>query len=121
MNSLRIPIPTAISRSENSCTFTLQITDQLGFFPGHFPVRPILPGVIIIDWVMELAEQYMGLIAATPLTMEVIKFKQLVESNTCIELTITHHPDKNKLSFLVSSSSGEHSSGRIILSEPSDV
>ncbi|NRB38728.1 MAG: 3-hydroxyacyl-ACP dehydratase [Pseudomonadales bacterium] len=121
MNSLRLPTPTAISRTENSCTFTLQVSDQLCFFPGHFPVHSILPGVVIIDWVMELTQQHMGLIAAIPLTMEVIKFKQLVEVNTCVELKITHHREKNKLSFILSSSVGEHSSGRIVLSEPTDV
>lgn len=117
MNTLRIPTPTVIESSENQLVLELHISDQLIYFPGHFPVHSILPGVVILDWVMDLAKEHMGLTPATPLQMEVIKFKQVVETNTDVRLELKHNVSKNKLVYKLSSSHGEHSSGRILLVE----
>lgn len=117
MTAFRIPTPISITQEDDCTTFTLQVTDQLIYFPGHFPAHSILPGVAILDWVIDLARQHMGLTIATPLTMEVIKFKQVIEESCTVTLHIKHLVEKNKLSYTLNSAAGEHSSGRIRLIE----
>jgi hypothetical protein len=68
---------------------------------------------------MDLGQRYMGLVAATPLQLESIKFKRIVESPSTVMLEIKHRSAKGKMSFSLTSGVGEHSSGRILLAAPS--
>lgn len=108
-----MPEPTkVIKNAEYDYAFDFFIKDDLIFFPGHFPAQSILPGVVIIDWCMNLAEQYF---AIKPLfeSMEVIKFKKLITPNNTITVHLTYNPEKQKLQFSVNSAAGDHSSGKI--------
>jgi len=46
-------------------------------FAGHFPDRPILPGVVQIDWALRLAEQHLGSGAVTSRDFQV-KFRRVI-------------------------------------------
>ncbi len=104
-----------IKEDEYSFSFDFFIQEDLIYFPGHFPAQSILPGVVVIDWCMQLAKDHFGLTREFE-SMEVIKFKKLVMPNQTITLHLSYYPEKAKLHFLVDSDAGEHSSGKITLS-----
>ena len=58
-------------KSEDSCTYTLRITDKHPLFKGHFPGSPVLPGVCILQIFKELAEE--NLSTEKPLVYSEIK------------------------------------------------
>lgn len=115
MKTSRIPTPSKVEKQNDTLIIEIPMNGELIYFPGHFAQHSILPGVIILDWVIELAEKHMGLKAAVPMQLEVIKFKNIVEENVTLTLTITHLVDKNKFRYSLTSEAGEHSSGRVVL------
>jgi 3-hydroxymyristoyl/3-hydroxydecanoyl-(acyl carrier protein) dehydratase len=117
---IKYPIPeaTTITRIDEHCyLFDFFISHDLIYFPGHFPAQSILPGVVVIDWCMHLAEQYFAIKPHFE-SMEVIKFKQLIVPNTTITIELKYQAEKNKLAFNVTSAKGEHNSGKITLLAP---
>jgi 3-hydroxymyristoyl/3-hydroxydecanoyl-(acyl carrier protein) dehydratase len=36
----------------------LSINPDLCYFEGHFPDAPVLPGVVLVGWVMDYAQEY---------------------------------------------------------------
>ena len=115
--AIRLPQPLTVLTTEKGLEITLPITQELIFFPGHFPVRAILPGVVMIDWVIELAEKYLSLRVKIPLQMEVIKFKQpvIAGDDVSITLNLNYLEAKGKLVFSLYGDKGECSSGRIVI------
>jgi 3-hydroxymyristoyl/3-hydroxydecanoyl-(acyl carrier protein) dehydratase len=47
-------------RSENAIERTALVPSDLSCFPGHFPDRFIVPGVLQLDWALGLAEVLLG-------------------------------------------------------------
>jgi 3-hydroxymyristoyl/3-hydroxydecanoyl-(acyl carrier protein) dehydratase len=114
-NANPMPQPVKIIKEgEHSFSFVFFIPEDLIYFPGHFPAQSILPGVVVIDWCMQLAKDHLGLSPEFE-SMEVIKFKKLVMPKQTITLHLSYYPEKAKLHFLVDSDAGEHSSGKITL------
>lgn len=87
---------------------------DLCYFPGHFPQRLVVPGVVVIDWVMDFAASYFGIAPGASFQMEAIKFKLPIEPESRVMLDISYDSDKSKLTYLVHSTKGEHSSGRLL-------
>lgn len=92
----------------------LAVPADLACFTGHFPSTPILPGVVQIDWAMDLAaplipsgHRFAG--------MEVLKFQQLVRPGDEIELTLRFDAERGKLYFTYTNGEQACSSGRILL------
>lgn len=87
---------------------------DLAHFPGHFPGTPILPGVVQVDWAMNLAQRLMDLPPRFA-GMEVLKFQQLVRPGDRISLTLRFDPGRSKLHFAYRNGEAACSSGRILL------
>ena len=51
----------ASEKTEDSCTYTLRISETFPLFKGHFPGSPVLPGVCILQIFKELAETDMAI------------------------------------------------------------
>lgn len=117
---IQIPPATLVQQTENSCTLHVDIEANLSCFPGHFPQKHILPGVTIIDWVLQYSAQYLGTSLAMA-ALEVIKFKQVIGLNTQVEFELRYEPEKNKIYFKLHSPQGDHSSGRISLKADSNA
>jgi acyl-coenzyme A synthetase/AMP-(fatty) acid ligase/3-hydroxymyristoyl/3-hydroxydecanoyl-(acyl carrier protein) dehydratase len=47
-------------RSPQSIERSCLVPSDLSCFPGHFPDRPVVPGVLQLDWALALAEVWMG-------------------------------------------------------------
>ena len=45
---------------EDGVELRLVLPEWLFYFQGHFPTRPILPGVAQIDWAVRMADRYLG-------------------------------------------------------------
>lgn len=91
----------------------LRIQPELVYFEGHFPGQPILPGVTQLAW----TEQYGKLFFAIEqpfLTMEVIKFKKIIQPDAVVTMTLEWKADSGKLYFDLSSATESHSSGRMV-------
>lgn len=110
---MRIPKPLdVIQHNEHKVSLRLAVADDLIYFPGHFPSRLVLPGVVMVDWAVSFAEQYLP-IRIEFSALETIKFKQVVLPPQEINLHLEYKPKHGKLYYRVDSTQGEHSSGKI--------
>jgi len=110
-------LPTVLgqeSTASGDIHLQLHIPEDLLFFDGHFDKVPILPGVVQIHWVDHYARQSFSLTEGF-LRLESIKFKQIINPGQEITLALSYDPAKGKISFVYSSATGEHASGRIVL------
>jgi len=60
--------------ADGEWTLQLSIPPDLAYFSGHFPVTPVLPGVVQVEWAFNLGQQLLNL-PATFAGMEVLKFQ----------------------------------------------
>lgn len=54
-------IENILDRSENSITTTKKLTGEEDFFKGHFPGRPVFPGVLMCEAVFQTGALLMSL------------------------------------------------------------
>ena len=90
--------------------------EDLLYFDGHFDKTPILPGVVQVHWAEHYAQQLFS-ITGDFLRLEAIKFQKIIAPSTELIFEIKYYPEKNKVHFSYLSSTGQHSSGRIVYSE----
>jgi 3-hydroxymyristoyl/3-hydroxydecanoyl-(acyl carrier protein) dehydratase len=114
LHKLPVLVQTAID--VNRVTLTLHVPNSLAFFPGHFPVHAILPGVVQIDWAIHFARQHFPLLPQFR-KMEALKFQAIIEPEQQISLVLEHKPESGKILFSYDSDRGRHSSGRIVFAQ----
>ncbi len=95
---------------------TLRVPLDLAHFSGHFPQTPVLPGVVQVDWALQLARTLLPL-PAHYRGMEVLKFQQLIRPGDHIALTLRFDAARGKLYFAFSQDDKPCSSGRILLGD----
>lgn len=109
----RIPEPQKlIQHTAHKVTVVVKVEPELIFFPGHFPVQSVLPGVVMVDWAVSFAERFLP-VTVEFTQLEAIKFKQVVKPPHEISIHLEFRPDTQKLLYKVDSALGEHSSGKI--------
>jgi acyl-CoA synthetase (AMP-forming)/AMP-acid ligase II/3-hydroxymyristoyl/3-hydroxydecanoyl-(acyl carrier protein) dehydratase len=86
---------------------------DLAHFTGHFPTAPILPGVVQIEWAIDLGQRLMNLPPRFA-GMEVLKFQQLVRPGDRLNLTLRFDQERGKLHFAYRNGEAACSSGRIL-------
>jgi 3-hydroxymyristoyl/3-hydroxydecanoyl-(acyl carrier protein) dehydratase len=102
--------------SGDDATFELSLPEQSDAFRGHFPGRPILPGVAQIDWVTQLAARYWAL---APIASDFqVKFRSIIGPGMKLTLALRLDRPKRRLHFEYRCEGTIMSSGRIAL-EPS--
>jgi hypothetical protein len=76
----------------------VRVPFDLAIFDGHFPTIPIVPGVVQVDWAVDLARARLRIggrfngITAT-------KFRRLVQPGMNLALTLEHRPESGELRF----------------------
>lgn len=99
-------------QQENEVQLQLRIPRNLGYFAGHFPDFPILPGIVQIDWALQFAGQYFQV--ATPVRrMKGLKFQSVIYPAQLVDLKLGYQAPDKRLSFHYSSDDRKHSSGTI--------
>ncbi|MFJ2366589.1 AMP-binding protein [Pseudomonas sp. NPDC087697] len=108
--------PQVLEQVEVEGEWSLQLTvpPDLAYFSGHFPQTPVLPGVVQVEWALNLGQQLMDLPAKFA-GMEVLKFQQLVRPGDEVQLHLRFDPQRSKLYFAYRNETATCSSGRILL------
>ena len=91
----------------------LTIPHNLSWFDGHFPGRPILPGVVQTHWAHHYGHKFFPIHTAFS-HLEVIKFQQVIRPGESIQLSLQWIPTSSKLTFTYSSNQKKLSSGRVV-------
>lgn len=114
--------PEVLQQIENDGEWNLHIAvpPDLAYFSGHFPQTPVLPGVVQVDWALNLAQRLMPLPEKFA-GMEVLKFQQLVRPGDEIQLHLRFDASRNKLYFSYRNETAICSSGRILLEAAGDA
>jgi 3-hydroxymyristoyl/3-hydroxydecanoyl-(acyl carrier protein) dehydratase len=106
--------PVLLSEHEHDgvWTLTLQVPDDLAYFPGHFPQAPVLPGVVQVAWALTFAAQRFGTPARCRV-MEALKFQRLLRPGDRVALTLRHDVARHKVHFAYRAGDTACSSGRL--------
>lgn len=118
-NKPQHPLVLHTNDSENSRELTLFMRHNISWFDGHFPGRPILPGVVQTHWANYYAEQAFGKLG-TFSHLEMIKFQHVITPGKQLQLQLKWNPEKRKLTFSYQQGTQKYSSGRIAFN-PSDT
>ena len=113
-------LPDLVNRQQEQDELLLElfIPANLYYFDGHFPGRPVLPGVVQTHWAVHFArEQWKDL--GDFAGLEAIKFQQIITANQTIHLKLSYQPDKGKLYFTYTGTTPDiaYASGRVLFTQ----
>ena len=83
----------AFESSRGVLTGRLRVPWDLPIFAGHFPAMPIVPGVVQLGWVAELARAH-GLAAGTFTGIVFAKFRRILQPG--VELQVRLQPGRSE-------------------------
>ncbi|WP_226499862.1 acyl-CoA synthetase family protein [Pseudomonas sp. MWU16-30322] len=108
--------PEVLEQLETDGEWSLQLSvpQDLAYFSGHFPKAPVLPGVVQVEWALNLGRHLLNLPGKFA-GMEVLKFQQLVRPGDEVQLHLRFDPERGKLYFAYRNDTATCSSGRILL------
>jgi hypothetical protein len=113
----RLPELVAREQEGDALLLSLFIPANLYYFDGHFPGRPVLPGVVQTHWAVHYGRECWGDLGKFA-GLEAVKFQQVVTANQTLLLRLEYQPDKGKLYFTYTSGSITepiaHASGRVV-------
>ncbi|RKR04339.1 acyl-coenzyme A synthetase/AMP-(fatty) acid ligase [Kushneria sinocarnis] len=98
--------------SADHCRVTLEVPERLLQLDGHFPGRPIVPGVAQLDWVVHYCREAFAA-HGDGQCFERIKFPLLLLPGERVTLTLQRHDAR--IGFRLDSSRGCHASGRLLI------
>lgn len=105
-----------INQKQHYACFKGKVPIDLRWFAGHFHQFPLVPGVIEIQWVMDLANHLMW--DTQQLShIENLKYQHFIRPNDEITLSLTFDPIKRKIHFSLQHHNHTCASGRIVLKE----
>jgi len=111
------PIVRAVAAEAARITLDLDLPPELPCFHGHFPGFPILPGVVQIDWVMQLGVAH-RLCARASATDCRIKFKRVVTPGCPLSVTLSRDAVRRRLDFVYRIGDLVASQGHVMLTGP---
>jgi 3-hydroxymyristoyl/3-hydroxydecanoyl-(acyl carrier protein) dehydratase len=103
----------SLTQDADKIFMQLRVPRELGYFEGHFPEVPILPGIVQIDWAIQFAAQHFS-VTAPVRRVKGLKFQQVIYPAQLLELELAYEPANKKLAFRYSSENSKHSAGAII-------
>ncbi len=92
------------------------VPKDLLYFEGHFPIAPVLPGVVQVDWAIHFGRQYFAL-PANFCGIQALKFQQVICAETPVYMELIHQPQKLSLQFRYFSDAGQHAGGRVLFEQ----
>lgn len=111
-----ILLPEILAETQEGQTLRLKlrVTPELTHFCGHFPVQPILPGVVEIDWAVRLAERHFSLPRQRFSQLKNVKFTSPVLPGTVLDCILNWSEEKARLEFSFAADERACSAGQII-------
>lgn len=98
--------------SQTVRTLTLEVPEKLIFLDGHFDRFQLVPGVVLVQWAVQLGQQAFGERAGFS-GVEQLKFQRPLRPGMRCTLQLTQRPDG--IAFTYESHEGRHAAGRIML------
>lgn len=95
-----------------SMSFRFQVSRDLPVFRGHFPGAPIVPGIMQIGWVVEMARTH-RLASGCCTGIVTAKFRRLLLPGMAIEATAERAARPGQLRFSLRCRGEEVSTGRL--------
>ena len=95
---------------------SLALAPELLVFDGHFPGKPILPGVAQVDWAIAFARERFAL-PPRFIRMDTLKFSLPAVPGMHLDLELHWNAAAHTLQFEYRSTAGRHSSGRIVFAD----
>lgn len=93
----------------------LGVPADLDWFRGHFPGRPVLPGIVQVHWAVLACQALYGL-PGDPREIKQLKFKRVVEPPAEIEMSLVR-VGAHEVKFGFSSRGEQNSGGTIVFSK----
>lgn len=114
LDSNEWPLVESLEHFENGVEMALSVPECLSYFEGHFPEQAVLPGVVQVHWVGELAgklfsDQNVSIGYFSELKS--LKFNSMVLPNTKLNLSLQFNAERNSLKFSYFSDNDKYSSG----------
>lgn len=108
-------------RDEHACRITLEVPEKLVYLQGHFAQQPVVPGVVIIQWAVSLAREFLTLTGSVQ-RLDRVKFPRLLRPGERVCLLLQHANDARgeHLVFELTGPQGCHASGRMRLAAMED-
>ena len=112
----RITEPTVqdVRHIDDGVEIDMVLPENLFYFQGHFPGRPILPGVVQIDWAVRFADQYLQTDIASAQNFRV-KFSSIIEPGHPVTFVLRRSANNQTLGFEMRDHESVLSSGSIRL------
>nr|WP_298413048.1 AMP-binding protein [uncultured Halomonas sp.] len=105
---------------DERCQVSLEVPERLLYLQGHFDEQPVVPGVVLVQWSVELAREHLPL-SGTFQRLERVKFPQLLLPGERVTLVLALSPlDRSmnergvRLSFTLQGRQGVHATGKIV-------
>lgn len=95
-----MPVSVCMQRDPETVTLKLQMPIDLLYFKGHFTEQPIVPGVVLLEWVAEFTKQYFG-VSDQFKEIKKLKFHQIIQPKDVVFLELTFLATKNEVGFAV--------------------
>jgi acyl-coenzyme A synthetase/AMP-(fatty) acid ligase len=112
----RLPQVLNTTTRPDKMVLELFIPAHLYYFDGHFPGRPVLPGVVQTHWAVHFAREQWGVLGEFS-GLEAVKFQQVITANQTVQLHLEYMADKAKLYFSYTSNTPgatPYASGRVL-------
>lgn len=100
----------------STCLLTLEVPERLIFLEGHFEEHPLVPGVVMVQWAIELTGDSFGE-SGDFQGIERLKFQRALRPGARFTLQLTRRDDG--IAFTIDSHEGRHCTGQIRL-QPRD-
>lgn len=111
------PIILAVRQNGGQAEIDIEIPPDLRWFEGHFPMAPVLPGVVQLDWAMAEGRRRFGLTQSAAREFQV-KFKTVIGAGDRLTLRLTHDAAARRLKFTYERQGAACSTGSIVLDAP---
>lgn len=100
----------------DTAVLRLRLPLDLSYFEGHFDVKPILAGVVQIDWAIGFAMDCF-LIVGTFQRIEALKFFKVLIADQEVTLDLRYDADRGRLNFRYFNGETKFSTGRVVFEE----
>jgi len=108
-----VPEISALERTARGVHLQLKIPANLGYFEGHFPNCPLLPGVVQISWAIELGRVHVPFTGRFR-ALRAVKFMRVILPGSTVALELDYEAAAGELTFIYRLDGRECSNGTVV-------